>query len=87
MVPPLVGVAVNVTLAPAQIGNDGFTIMLTLATGLTIMVSEFDVAGLPNKQGLALLVIIQVILSPLAKEDEEYVELVAPEIFEPLFCH
>ena len=71
MVPPLIGVAVNVTPVPAQIAPDGFTTMLMLATGLTIIVIEFDVAGLPDKHGLALLVMIHVMISPLAKVLEE----------------
>ena len=89
VVPPLVGVAVNVILVPAQIAPDGLAVMLTLAAniGLTVIVIEFDVAGLPVKHGLALLVMIHVITLPFAKDDEEYVVFVAPPIFVPLFCH
>ena len=45
--PPLVGVAVNVTLAPVHILVEGEAAMLTLAAtlGFTVMVSAFDVAG------------------------------------------
>jgi hypothetical protein len=45
-----------------------------------------DVAGEPVIQ-LALLVSTQVIASPLASVVVEYVELVAPRIFIPLFFH
>jgi hypothetical protein len=56
-VPPLVGVAVNVTLVPAQIVLlVAFDTMLTLAGrfGLTMVVIPFDVAGEPVKHGVAL---------------------------------
>ena len=85
----MVGVAVNVTLVPAHIAPEGLAAMLTLATkiGLTSIIIEFEVAGLPDKQGLALDVNIQVIIFPAVKEDELYVELVSPGISEPLSCH
>ena len=72
VVPPLVGVAVNVILVPAQIAPDGFAAIITLAVniGLTVIVID-ELAGLPVKHGLALLVMIHVITLPLAKEDEE----------------
>ena len=71
--PPLIGVAVNVTPSPGQIAPDGLATMVTFAVkiGFTDIVIVFEVSGLPDKHGLALLVMIQVILSPLAKEDEE----------------
>ena len=65
--PPLVGVAVNVTLVPAQTGPDGEAEMLTLAgnSGLTVMVMPGLVAGLPVAQ-IAFDVICTVITSPFA---------------------
>jgi hypothetical protein len=62
-VPPLVGVAVNVTLVPAQIVLfAAFDAMPTLAVriGLTIVVIPFDVAGEPVKHGVAFEVITTV---------------------------
>ena len=52
VVPPLVGVAVNVTLVPAQIVVPGAAAMLTLAGkfGFTVIVMVLDVAGLPVGQ-------------------------------------
>jgi hypothetical protein len=44
-------------------------LIFAVTIGLTNIVMEFEVAGLPDKQGLALEVKIQVIISPLAKED------------------
>ena len=66
--PPLVGVAVNVTLVPAQIVV-ALAPILTLAGkfGFTVIVILFDVAGDPVKQGVALLVNTTVTLSLLAK--------------------
>ena len=56
------GVAVKVTLVPAQIVPAGLAAMLTLAAtfALTVIVIIFEVAGLPVTQA-ALLVITQVI--------------------------
>ena len=84
----MTGVAVNVTLAPAHIAPDGFAAILTLAGKLefTVIVIVFDVAGEPVAQA-KLLVIIQVIKSPFAKVVDVYVEFVAPDISDPLFCH
>lgn len=49
--PPLVGVAVKVTLVPAQTGlSDGAIELLTGKIGFTIMVTMFEVAGLPVAQ-------------------------------------
>ena len=71
VVPPLVGIAVNVTLVPRQMGfADAMMLMLAVKIGLTIMLIEFDVAGELVTQG-ALLAMIQVIASPFTKEDEE----------------
>jgi hypothetical protein len=61
-----VGVAVNVTLVPAQMVADGLAAMLTLtgSAAFTVIVMAFDVAGDPVKQGVALEVITQVTTSP-----------------------
>ena len=51
MVPPLVGVAVNVTEVPAQTGlAEAATDTLTGSNGLTVMVTVLEVAGLPLGQ-------------------------------------
>ena len=51
VVPPLVGVAVNVTEVPAQTGLAEAAIdTVTGSKGLTVMVTVFDVAGLPVGQ-------------------------------------
>jgi len=48
VVPPLVGVAVNVTDVPAQTGlADAPMETLTGEVALTVIVTELDVAGLP----------------------------------------
>ena len=67
VVPPLVGVAVKVTLAPEQIVV-AVAPTLTLAGkfGLTVMVTVFDVAGELVKQGLAFDVITTVTKSLFA---------------------
>jgi hypothetical protein len=67
VVPPLVGVAVKVTLVPEQIVVT-VAEMLTLAVTLlfTVIVIAFEVAGLPLTQ-LALEVIMQVMTSPLTR--------------------
>ena len=65
MVPPLVGIAVNVTELPWQTGlADGETETLTGRLGLTVMQIEFDVTGFPVVQGRFELS-TQVIQSPL----------------------
>ena len=49
--PPLVGVAVKVTEVPAQTGlAEAETETLTGRLGFTVMVTVFDVAGLPVGQ-------------------------------------
>lgn len=60
----MVGVAVNVTDVPAQMVLDGEAAMPTLAgrSGLTVMVTGVDVAGVPVAQA-ALEVIVTVITS------------------------
>ena len=66
MIPPWVGVAVNVTDVPAQTGfAEGETETLTGRLGLTIIVIVFDVAGLLEMQTVIEEVRIQVTWSPL----------------------
>ena len=66
VVPPFDGTAVKVTLVPAQMAPDGFADIATLTgnSGLTVMVIEFEVAGLPVGQ-IAFEVKTQVMTSPL----------------------
>ena len=66
--PPLVGVAVNVTLVPAQIVV-ALAPILTLAGkfGFTVIVMVFDVAGDPVKHGVALEVITTLTVFPFVK--------------------
>jgi hypothetical protein len=80
-VPPLAGVAVNVTEVPAHIAPAGAAAMLTLAatTGLTTMLIVFEVAGLPLTQPREE-VICTLIASLFARDVEVYVEPVSPEI-------
>ena len=81
MVPPLVGVAVNVTLVPAQIVEDGLADMATLTGrfGFTVMVIPAEVAGLPVAQ-VALEVNTQVTTSPFARAELEYVVEFTPTL-------
>lgn len=63
----MTGVAVKVTLDPAQDGFEDAAIdTLTGRLALTVMVTAFEVAGLPETQ-LAFEVMEQVTISPLAK--------------------
>jgi hypothetical protein len=85
-VPPLVGVAVKVTEVPAQTGLAEAAInTLTGNSGFTVMVTVFEVAGLPVGQ-VALEVRTQVMAFPLAGI-KEYVVFVAPVTFDPLTIH
>jgi len=89
-VPPLVGVAVNVTLVPAQIVLFvAFDTMLTLAGrfGLTMVVIPFDVAGEPVKHGVAFDIITTVTTSLFVNAAVVYVALVAPTISLPFSFH
>ena len=63
----MIGVAVKVTLVPEQMVVPGFAAMVTLTGrfGFTVMVMEFEVAGLPVAQ-VALEVSWQVTISPVA---------------------
>ena len=85
--PPLVGVAVKVTLEPAQIAPEGLATILTLAGefGLTIITIALLVAGEPVAQVL-LLVIATVTESLFTKVDDVKVELLVPA-FTPFTCH
>ena len=68
VVPPLVGVAVNVTASPEQIAPLGLATILTAGTtvGLTVIVIPLDVAvGVEGH--VALDVKIHVTISPLTK--------------------
>ena len=86
MVPGLVGVAVNVTLVPAQIVVADAA-MLTLAgkLGFTFIVTALLVAGLPVAQ-VALEVITTVTISLSAKAVEVKVGLLVPA-FDPFTFH
>ena len=80
------GVAVNITEVPAQIGfSDDATTTPTGRFGLTVIVTLFDTAGLPVAQ-VALELSSQVMTSPFAGT-EVYVTLVAPVTFVPFTFH
>ena len=79
-VPPLVGVAVNVTLVPAQmVVADAATLTLGVSKGSTIIVTVFDVAGEPVAH-VAVEVISTVTVFPLAKVLLLYVALLVPTL-------
>ena len=83
----MVGVAVNVTLVPAQIVEEGLAAMLTLTGkfGFTVIVMLLDVAGFPVAQ-VALDVSTQVTTSLLFNVvDVNVVELVPT--FTPFTFH
>jgi hypothetical protein len=86
--PPLLGVAMNVTLDPEQIATEGFDVISILATtfDVTLMVIELDVAGEPVTHE-ELDVITQMMISLFARAVEEYVEFVAPAMLVPFFFH
>jgi hypothetical protein len=67
-VPGFVGVAVNVTLVPAQIAPDGTAAILTegTITGLTAITIALDVAVIGDGHG-AFEVIVTVTLFPFVK--------------------
>ena len=86
----MVGVAVNVTLVPAQIVLFvALDTMLTLAVriGLTMVVIPFDVAGEPVKHGAALDDISTETIAPFVNVLVIYVALIAPAISFPLSFH
>lgn len=84
VVPPLVGVAVNVMLVPAQIVLVPAMETLTGRFGFTVMLMVFEVAGLPVGQ-VALEVTTQVTAFPFARVVEvkvlEFVPTFPPFIF------
>ena len=85
-VPPLVGVAVNVTLVPLQICPDGTAATVTdgVTVGVIDMAITFEVAVVGFPQA-ALLVRITETLSPLFKVVELKVEPVPALV--PFTCH
>lgn len=86
--PPLVGVAVNVIDAPAQVGLEPVVsaILTAGADGVvTVIVIALDVAGLPNTP-LWFEVITHVTTSPDAKVEELYVAELVPT-FVPFTFH
>ena len=82
----MAGVAVNVTLEPAQMVEDGLAAMLTLTgkLGFTVMLMLLDVAGFPVAQ-VALDVSTQVTTSPLFRATDvnvaEFVPALVPFTF------
>ena len=87
--PPLVGVAVNVRLVPAQVGFvPDVMAMLTLAGkfGLTVTEMLFDVAGEPVKHGEALLVKTTVTASLLFNAAVVKLAVLAPALT-PFILH
>lgn len=73
MVPPLVGVAVNVTDVPAQIILSASLEVIATLTGrfgFTVMVMVLLVAGLPVAHGVILEVISTVTSCPFVSADE-----------------
>ena len=82
----MTGVAVKVTEVPAHTGFAEAAIeTLTGSSGFTVMVTVFEVAGLPVGQ-VALEVSTQVMAS-LFTGLKAYVEVVAPPIVVPLTFH
>ena len=80
VVPPLVGVAVKVTLVPEQmVVADAEILTLAGRLGLTVIVTVFDVAGLPVAQ-VAFDVITQVTISLLTSKAFEYVFILVPTL-------
>ena len=86
MVPPLVGVAVNVTFVPGQMVVE-LAAMLTLAGkfGFTVMVTVLEVAGLPVAQ-VTLDVNVQVIVFPFVNVADVNVGELVPA-FTPFTFH
>jgi hypothetical protein len=76
--PPFVGVAVNVTSLPWQTGfAEGAIVIPTATIELTVIVTAFEVAGLPETQ-FALEVKTQVTTSLFTRDDVEKVLLFVP---------
>jgi len=87
VVPPFVGIAVNVTLVPEQIAPTGTAAILTLTGkfGFTVIVIPALVAVVGLAQ-VAFDVNIQVTIWPFAKVAFVYVVLFVPA-FTPFTCH
>jgi hypothetical protein len=85
VVPPFVGVAVNVTLLPEQIDVELAEIETAGVTELAVIVMALDVAVAVVIQ-LAFDVMITVTRSPLASELLVKVEELVPA-FTPFICH
>jgi hypothetical protein len=83
----LVGVAVNVTLVPEQMADDGDAAILTLAAtaGFTTIVIVLEVAGLPVAHVFED-VMTQAIVFPFVNAASVYVALLVPT-FTPFFFH
>ena len=81
MVPPFVGVAVKVTLVPAQIVPVGLAAMDTdgVTFGVTVIVTALDVAVVGDAQ-VAFEVSTQVMISPLLSDAFVYVALFVPTL-------
>ena len=77
----MVGIAVNVIVVPVHATFEGLAVMLTPAVrlGFTVMETGVDEAGFPVTQ-VALLVITQMIWSPLTSALSEYVVLFVPTV-------
>ena len=77
----MVGVAVNVTLVPAQMVDPGLAAMATLTGSdeFTVIVRAFDVAGLPVAH-VSFEVRTQVTISPVTRVALVYVVLLEPTL-------
>ena len=79
--------AVKVTLVPAHTVVEAVLILMpALRLGLTVIVTVFEVAGEPAKQGVAFEVSTQVTVLPLVNVVEEKVGLFVPTLL-PLTFH
>ena len=86
--PPLVGVAVKVTLVPAQIVvADADADTLAGRSGFTVMVIPADVAGEPVRHGLAFEVSCTVTWSLFARVVVVNVAFVSPDTATPFTYH
>ena len=84
--PPLTGVAVNVTVVPAQtFVAEAVIETLTGSNGFTVMVTVFEVAGFPVGQ-VAFEVKTQVTIWPLVSVEVVNVDELVPA-FTPLTFH
>ena len=79
--PPLVGVAVKITLVPEQIETPGLAAMLTLTGkfGFTVITMLFEVTGFSTVH-VSADVILQVTMSPLTRAAFVYVVLLDPTL-------